>query len=65
MPTFWNQRFASEEYIYGTEPSAYFKQIIDGLKPGKLLVPGAGEGRDAVYAATLGREEHINYFCFE
>lgn len=58
MPTFWNQRFASAEYIYGTEPSAYFKQIIDGLKPGRLLVPGAGEGRDAVYAATLGWEVH-------
>ena len=40
MPTFWNQRFASEEYIYGTEPNAYFKQVIDGLKPGRLLVPG-------------------------
>ena len=58
MPTFWNQRFASEEYIYGTEPNAYFKQVIDGLKPGRLLLPGAGEGRDAMYAATLGWEVH-------
>lgn len=56
MSTFWNQRFSSEEYIYGTAPSAYFKQVIDGLKPGRLLVPGAGEGRDAVYAASLGWE---------
>lgn len=58
MSTFWNQRFSSEDYIYGTEPGAYFKQVIDGLKPGKVLVPGAGEGRDAVYAATLGWEVH-------
>ncbi len=58
MSTFWNQRFSSEEYIYGTEPGAFFKQVIDGLRPGKLLVPGAGEGRDAVYAATLGWEVH-------
>jgi hypothetical protein len=40
MSTFWNQRFSSGEYIYGTAPSTYFKQVIDGLKPGKLLVPG-------------------------
>lgn len=58
MSTFWNQRFSSEEYIYGTSPSTYFKQVIDRLKPGRLLVPGAGEGRDAVYAATLGWKVH-------
>jgi 2-polyprenyl-3-methyl-5-hydroxy-6-metoxy-1,4-benzoquinol methylase len=58
MSTHWNQRFSSAEYIYGTAPNAFFKQVIDGLKPGRLLVPGAGEGRDAVYAATLGWEVH-------
>jgi 2-polyprenyl-3-methyl-5-hydroxy-6-metoxy-1,4-benzoquinol methylase len=55
---FWDERFAAEEYIYGEEPSAWFKQIIDGLKPGSILLPGAGEGRDAVYAAKLGWEVH-------
>jgi len=54
MSSFWNQRYSSVEYIYGTAPSTYFRQVIDKLKPGRLLVPGAGEGRDAVYAANLG-----------
>jgi hypothetical protein len=58
MNNFRNQRFAYQHYIYGTEPNAFFKQVIDGLKPGNLLVPGAGEGRDAAYAVALGWEAH-------
>jgi len=52
--TIWNERYNQEDYAFGTAPNVYFKSIIDTLKPGRLLVPGAGEGRDAVYAATLG-----------
>lgn len=51
---FWNERYAQEEYVYGKAPNVFFKSVIDQLKPGRILVPGAGEGRDAVYAATLG-----------
>jgi SAM-dependent methyltransferase len=58
MNTFWNERFSAEEYIYGMAPSTYFKIMIDRMKPGRLLVPGAGEGRDAVYAARLGWDVH-------
>ncbi|HWB63182.1 MAG TPA: class I SAM-dependent methyltransferase [Chitinophagales bacterium] len=54
MAGFWDERYSADEYVYGTAPNEYFKSIIDGLKPGRLLVPGAGEGRDAVYAATKG-----------
>jgi SAM-dependent methyltransferase len=54
MKDFWNQRYSEPDFAYGTAPNAYFKSIIDQLPPGRLLVPGAGEGRDAVYAATLG-----------
>jgi SAM-dependent methyltransferase len=56
MQHFWNERYSEDGYAYGTGPNAYFKSIIDTLPPGRLLVPGAGEGRDAVYAATLGWE---------
>lgn len=55
-PNFWNEKFSAEEYIYGVEPNVYFKQSIDKIKPGKILVPAAGEGRDAVYAASIGWE---------
>jgi len=50
----WDQRYAVEEFHYGTEPNKFFKEEIDKLKPGKLLLPAEGEGRNAVYAAKLG-----------
>jgi len=53
---FWNERYSANEYIFGTEPNEYFRSMIDTLKPGKILIPAAGEGRDAVYAARLGWE---------
>lgn len=54
MKDFWNDRYASEAYAYGETPNAFFKQEIQYLKPGKLLFPAEGEGRNAVYAASLG-----------
>ncbi len=51
---FWDERYSEDEFIYGTEPNIYFKEVIDSLNPGKLLLPGEGEGRNAVYAARKG-----------
>jgi SAM-dependent methyltransferase len=54
---FWDERYSFEEYVYGTEPNKFFKEQIDNIHfPGKLLLPGDGEGRNAVYAAKLGWE---------
>ncbi|HKL32551.1 MAG TPA: class I SAM-dependent methyltransferase [Tangfeifania sp.] len=52
MNQFWNERFAVEEYVYGTEPNQFFKNQLEKLQPGKILFPAEGEGRNAVYAAT-------------
>lgn len=54
MKSFWDERYADASYIYGTEPNAFFKQQLDLLKPGKILLPAEGEGRNAVYAARQG-----------
>lgn len=54
MMNFWDERYAAEEYAYGTEPNLFFKQELETLKPGKILLPGEGEGRNAVYAARQG-----------
>lgn len=51
---FWNDRYSSREFIYGTEANAFFKEQLDKLEPGKLLLPAEGEGRNAVYAARQG-----------
>jgi ubiquinone/menaquinone biosynthesis C-methylase UbiE len=54
MENIWDQRYGQEEYIYGKVPNAFFKQQTDKLKPGKILLPAEGEGRNAVYAAGKG-----------
>lgn len=52
---FWDERYSSMEYVYGTEPNHFFKEQIDKIPVrGKVLLPGEGEGRNAVYAAKLG-----------
>ncbi len=53
MSEFWNERYSSEDFVYGKEPNEFFKAEIDKLTPGKLLLPCEGEGRNAVYAAKL------------
>lgn len=53
---FWDQRYKKSFESYGKEPNLFFKEIIDGRKPGKILLPAEGEGRNAVYAAKKGWE---------
>lgn len=54
MKEFWNDRYSKDEYIYGKEPNTFLKEELSKLKAGKILFIGEGEGRNAVYAATLG-----------
>lgn len=52
--TFWNKRYSENESVYGIEPNLFFKSFIDRHKPGSILLPAEGEGRNAVYAASKG-----------
>jgi ubiquinone/menaquinone biosynthesis C-methylase UbiE len=54
MKTFWDDRYDTDEYVYGTEANEFFAAEINKLKPGYLMEAGAGEGRNAVYAARMG-----------
>lgn len=54
VPLFWDQRYAEHETVYGFNPNQFFKQFIDRQKPGTILLPAEGEGRNAVYAASKG-----------
>ncbi|MEX2591701.1 MAG: methyltransferase domain-containing protein [Anditalea sp.] len=51
---FWNNRYTLVNDLYGTKPNQYFKEKIEFLKSGQLLIPGEGEGRQAIYAAAQG-----------
>lgn len=55
MKGMWDERYGHEEYAYGEEPNAFFKRTLDSLsRPGRILLPAEGEGRNAVYAASRG-----------
>ena len=54
MSEFWNERYREKDYVYGEEPNVFFKEQIRLLNPGTLILPCEGEGRNAVYAASLG-----------
>jgi SAM-dependent methyltransferase len=58
MKEMWNQRYADSDYVYGMAPNVFFKSVIDNMTPGRLLLPAEGEGRNAVYAASIGWEVH-------
>ena len=47
----WDERYSSEEFVYGQEPNIFFAEQLLKIKPGKLLLPCEGEGRNAVFAA--------------
>jgi 2-polyprenyl-3-methyl-5-hydroxy-6-metoxy-1,4-benzoquinol methylase len=50
----WNERYRDEAFAYGEEPNAYLKEQLVKLPIGTILFPAEGEGRNAVFAATLG-----------
>lgn len=54
MNDFWNERYSTDEYAYGTQPNQFFKEHLEQLVPGTILFPAEGEGRNAVYAAKMG-----------
>lgn len=54
MKEFWNDRYGQADFVYGELPNAYLRDKLSGLTPGKALFAAEGEGRNAVYAATLG-----------
>ena len=38
MKEFWNNRYKKKEYAYGKEPNKYFREEIDKINPGKILL---------------------------
>lgn len=55
MKEFWNERFGSEEYFYGTTPNAFLASQAPLLKSGQLVLSVAdGEGRNGVWLAEQG-----------
>ncbi|MEZ4701991.1 MAG: class I SAM-dependent methyltransferase [Rhodothermales bacterium] len=50
----WDERYSTEEYIYGTDPNDFLAEMAGSLPVGQTLCLADGEGRNGVYLAGLG-----------
>jgi len=51
----WDERYAGDDYLFGTEPSAFLLAQLHLLKPGmSCLAVADGEGRNGVWLAQQG-----------
>ena len=55
MSSIWNERYAGDDYHFGTEPNAFLVSQQSLLKPGmSCLAVADGEGRNGVWLAGHG-----------
>ena len=54
---FWNDRYTSDKYLYGTNPSKFLVEHSSLLLE-PILSLSEGEGRNAVFLATNGLKVH-------
>ncbi|AAR33901.1 MULTISPECIES: SAM-dependent methyltransferase [Geobacter] len=50
----WNERYDTEEFVYGREPNAFLAGVSAMMPPGDVLCLAEGEGRNAVFLARQG-----------
>lgn len=57
--TAWDDRFAGEDFLFGTEPNAFLARSMDRLAPrSRVLAVADGEGRNGVWLAQHGHAVH-------
>lgn len=52
----WNERYSEPGFAYGTEPNEFLLSVVDRIPHGRILSLAEGEGRNAVFLASLGYE---------
>ncbi len=52
----WDQRYDTDEYVYGTEPNDFLASVAGDIPVGRTLCIAEGEGRNAVYLAQHGHQ---------
>jgi Tellurite resistance protein TehB len=51
---FWNRILTAPKPRFNTAPNAFLAEMIKGLKPGRALDVGMGQGRNTIYLAQQG-----------
>lgn len=55
----WNQRFSTDEFVFGREPNAFLKREAHRIvRGGAVLAVADGEGRNGVWLARQGLQVH-------
>ncbi|MEO5959028.1 MAG: class I SAM-dependent methyltransferase [Opitutaceae bacterium] len=52
--TFWNDRYGSADYFYGTTPNDFLVTVAKEIPAGPVLCLAEGEGRNATFLAGRG-----------
>lgn len=51
----WDERYSTDEYVYGTAPNDFLREHVKDLPPGgRVLCLADGEGRNGVFLAQQG-----------
>jgi len=50
----WDERYARDDYLYGTKPNDFLAEMTSRLPVGDTLCVAEGEGRNAVWLAEHG-----------
>lgn len=57
MKDFWNSRYSEQGFAYGTEPNEFLVEQANLIKKGsRILCVSEGEGRNALFLASLGHD---------
>ena len=59
MSDFWNARYSTDDYIFGTAPNVFLASQAELIRPGmQALSVADGEGRNGVWLAEQGAVVH-------
>ncbi len=50
----WDQRYDTDEYVFGTRANDFLQSVMDRIPVGEVLCLADGEGRNGVYLASQG-----------
>ncbi|MBN8649761.1 MAG: SAM-dependent methyltransferase, partial [Caulobacterales bacterium] len=57
----WNERYSTQEYVFGKAPSKFVMAQASSLAPNsKIYLPADGEGRNSCYLAGLGHKVYAS-----
>lgn len=60
-PSYWNAKYATDEFIYTKTANRFVIELCEGLTPGLAIDLAGGEGRNTVWLAEQGwRVENVD-----